>query len=1100
MNLFFHHRIVAVATISAAFFFAAPVFAKVLLLSHFNDSFNHVQAAETAPLHGSTENTGIGAGYSYTDSMPAVGGLNLRTGGFIGYRTSGNLLPEEGTIMFRFKLSHPYIKGPKTEYIFTLGAGPRTVDCWKNTIVISWGGWNNRLNCSIIDQEGKATGTAADTSFWQPDTNWHQIVFSWSRSNRRITLYIDGRLIDRKDNVTAFPSQFPPYMFLGTLNGWHEWGPHQYDELLILDRECDELEAAAAYERKTEFPATYDFKPSTLIQPIPLGDAAVTSFADDRAADRKGGWTDQGPDTDRHDLKPGNVTLQGMPFVIGDRCIVLANSERDYFPKIKTISIGGRWEELLFVQCGAWVMTPGKTCGYYDVHYVDGTVVSIPLVTLDNIGDWSEPVDIERARTVLPGTGGFRKKSGAFLFAWKNPHPNKEIASITFRSAMDEAMPILIALSGVKPGSGLSHALDLMTRIRKNEVGKFNELGKTYQSELARIPKLRKTLEQLQPTTEQRKSFYGREAQRLHEEAIIYMREIERNREYFEKAITGKKYDATINLEKHVGYLGYLSPLIERIRSNLARTKKTHLMTPTIPATLPQSAISAPATERWEIIMNGPWETCGGTPDFCNDKWSPVIVPNVFHDKLQQRWLRRKVVIPPGMSNRKLRLFFECSPYITEVYVNRKFVGRHIGLEPFALDVTNAAASGRENEIMVFVAGKTCLFNGNDNGFSYPSSHTWNYGILQDVVLQCMPQVSIDHPYVYLDQDNQLHFRGKIAGAADSAGYTLEVTLGRSDRQETFGPFPVTLDQNNTFEMKTPWAKPLLWGIGGKYGAPNLFHATYTLRHGQQTVDKHTFRTGFAQFTIEQRLSFALNGKRLFLQGDHYWTSEGHEGATSRAFMMRYFRLLRAANFNITRDHHLGSGNIYNAALDVADELGFLLEPEAANSGTPTLVRSRNYTDPVFRHNLENYRRGMALKLRTHPSVVLYSGSNEIFQTVDPLIDQSAEVFADLEKVFHEVAPHIQLTEQGSNWRKEFPTVDVHYSLGKAFADWNRLGDKPAIHGEYNFMQGYYFDMQNPNPVVAAKGMQATAKAFRQRIAYEKSNGLAGTMPFQPFI
>lgn len=1099
MNCFYYRSIVAIMVIGAVVMSSAPAFAKVLFLAHFNDSFNPVVAADKSQptAHGKAENTGIGAGYPYEDSMPAVGGLNLHSGGFVGYPTAGNLRTDEGTIMFFVKLSHPYVEGPKIEYIFSIGNGPGTVDVWKNTIAISWGGWSNRLSCSIIDAEGKATGVTADTSFWHPDANWHQVVFSWSRSNRRVSLFIDGRLVDRKENVTTFPSQFSAKMFLGALNGWHEPAPHQYDELLILDQECDEAEAAAAYERKKEFPIEYKFNTTSLFRPLPLGDAATTPFADEQAADRKGGWTDQGSDTDRKDMPRGKVSLLGIPFVIGDRCIVLANSERDYYPKSKNISIGGRWEGLLFVQCGAWVMTPDKVCGSYEINYEDGSSLSVPLITEKNIGDWVSDMDIELARTVLPGTGGYRKKSGAFLFYWQNPHPEKTISSIDFRSSMDDAMPILIAISGVVPGAALSSSLNLLTGIRKNELARFTNLARTYRQAIKEMEAYREKLQSVKITDKQRLSFYGREAQRLLEEADIYLKEIAAWEEQLEKAIESKQYKTAVDLEKQLGYIRYLPGIIGRITKNLSMADNARLMTPLTVTAKAQSPVIPPSGMRYEIVLNGAWQSSTGTPDLCSEQWSQIIIPQNFNDKTQNRWLRRMVSIPAG--TKKLRLRFECAPCITEVYINRSFAGRHIGQEPFDIDITDIAVPGHENEIMIFSAGKSLLYNGPDNGFSYPGSHTWNYGPVQDVILQGMPNTSVDCPYAWLDQDNQLHFWGKLHGASEQSVYSLEINMSHPNRQENFGPFVLSPDNQCEFKVSVPWANPLLWGIGGEYEAPNLFRVTYTLKRGTQIVDQHTFRTGFARFSVADVRYFSLNGHRLFLQGDHYWVSEGHEGATSRAFMMRYFRLLRDANFNITRDHHLGPGNTCNAALDVADELGFLLQPEAVNSGAPTMIRSRNYSDPVFRRNMEIYRRGIAMKLRTHPSVVIYSGSNEIFQTIDPLIEHSSATIVDMEKVFHEVAPHIQLTEQGSNWRKEFPTVDVHYSMGKAFSNWNKLGDRPAIHGEYNFMQGYYFDMQNPNPAIATAATKATAMAYKERIAYEKANGLAGTMPFPAF-
>ncbi len=1103
MSLIFRLTITVSLNISIFTLMCVSVNAKVLLFSHFNDSTKaqlSANGAINARFKCKPGSVCIGAGYPYANSMPAVGGLDLKQGGSVCYPSAGNIYPDEGTFAFWFKLKSKYVKGPKIQRLFNTCTGPNKNDTWKNTMIMSWGGWNNQICCTLIGPDGKGKSVAYDTAGWQPDTRWHRIAFSWSESQKRISLFIDGRLVSCKENVKNFPDKLPAYIVIGARNRWHEYASHSYDELIILDHAINELEASADFNRKYEYTPTYSFSSSKYIKPIPLGEAACTPFQDEVAADQQGGWTDQGPKTDRRDMPHGKVKLLGMPFYIGKKCIALANSARDYFPTKKTITVKGRWDGFLFVQCGAWVMSPGKICGYYDINYKDGSKKSIPIITRENIADWVEVDDIAHARTVLHGKGGFRGKSGAFLYYGKNPNREKTVKSITFRSTVQEALPILIALSGVKYRSGMTQTLTHLTCIQKDKQGHFNELSKTYNANVAKLDNYEEALEKLIPSGNQLKSFYGREAQRLITEAHLYINEIKRNKSDITNAIKAHNFQMEINIEKHIGYLAYLPPMITRIKDYLAKADKAEIMQPLLPASLPKIAMNAPDSTRADMVLNGQWEIIeNADPDALKGTWKPAIIPGNINHKFRYAGLRRKIIIPKNWKNKKLRVCFGCAPYIAEIYINRDFAGRHIGMEPFEVDISDKAVPGRENELMVFITSKVLLSNKERKGYSYPCGPKWTFGIHQDVIIKSMPKVSVDFPYAWLSQDNKLNFWGKISGTNDFSGYSLTVEFANPKHNESFGPFELAPEKNGKFRCQTVWSNPLLWGIGGTYGKPNLFNVTYKLLHKGKIIDIHTFRTGFTKFIVQKKLNFALNGKRIFLQGDHYWVSEGHEGATSRAFMMRYFKILRNANFNITRDHHIGAGNIYNCALNVADELGFMLEPEAISGGAPKLIKSRNYSDPVYRENLKTYHQGMARKLRTHPAVVIYSGSNEIFQVIDPLIDQTAQIYVEMEKAFSQVAPHIMITQQGSNWRKEFRTADVHYSMGKAFKDWKNTGKRPGIHGEYNYMQGYYFNMQHADPAIAEKAMKATAAAYRERIAFEKANGLAGTMPFPAF-
>ncbi len=63
------------------------------------------------------------------------------------------------------------------------------------------------------------------------------------------------------------------------------------------------------------------------------------------------------------------------------------------------------------------------------------------------------------------------------------------------------------------------------------------------------------------------------------------------------------------------------------------------------------------------------------------------------------------------------------------------------------------------------------------------------------------------------------------------------------------------------------WADPVLWGIGGKYGEPEMYDLVTDVVVDSRIVDRHVQPFGFREFWVHYT-DFFLNGKRIILQGD----------------------------------------------------------------------------------------------------------------------------------------------------------------------------------------------------------------------------------------
>lgn len=394
-------------------------------------------------------------------------------------------------------------------------------------------------------------------------------------------------------------------------------------------------------------------------------------------------------------------------------------------------------------------------------------------------------------------------------------------------------------------------------------------------------------------------------------------------------------------------------------------------------------------------------------------------------------WFRSEFKVPESFAGKKIWLTFKGINYRAAVWVNGKQVAdtsRMVGMfEQFTLDVTNAVKAGSSNVLAVKIypldtpglpapPQTTGLGDFGPNGGPtgdigknvtmlcsvgwdwIPAVRDRNIGIWLPVYLTASGSVTINKPHVVTDLPDlpdTTHANIKVSFTlANHSGKKENGKLAMTIRPENFTGSSVTYTKNISLkagesrEVKiTPkeasglsMNDPHLWWPVN-YGKPNLYHLTLIYSTGDSISDSQDLNFGIRTVSshVKQvngwaRRDFYVNGRRINLVGGA-WVPDMMLNRDT----MRYeneLKLWKNANLNLVR---IWGGGIAppDPFFESADRLGLLVwqdfwitgDTQGAFKGSPDWPLQGN----VFKKNMIS----TILRLRNHPSLLLWTGGNE---------------------------------------------------------------------------------------------------------------------------
>jgi beta-galactosidase len=318
-------------------------------------------------------------------------------------------------------------------------------------------------------------------------------------------------------------------------------------------------------------------------------------------------------------------------------------------------------------------------------------------------------------------------------------------------------------------------------------------------------------------------------------------------------------------------------------------------------------------------------------------------------------------------------LYFEGSNISTKLYVNKKFVGEHIGgYVGFKFDITSFIKENKSNEILIRV----------DNSYNtdiIPSQKADFFiygGITRDVWLEKIPLSNLQDLKITTPNVNS-----NSASIKAAVAYTIENNKEASSIEiNVFAPktnklvSTIKKDLNNaskTIDLELPnVTNPQLWSPD----EPNLYSVEVNLIRSNKIIDQLKDKIGFRWFEFKPNGPFYLNGKRLLLRGTH--RHEDHAGVGPAMSNDQHYKDMASikemgANF-VRLAHYPQDPEVYKAC----DELGLIVWDELpwCRGGMGEEKWQANTQRLLEEQIKQNFN---------HPSIFFWSLGNEFYWLPD---------------------------------------------------------------------------------------------------------------------
>ena len=256
------------------------------------------------------------------------------------------------------------------------------------------------------------------------------------------------------------------------------------------------------------------------------------------------------------------------------------------------------------------------------------------------------------------------------------------------------------------------------------------------------------------------------------------------------------------------------------------------------------------------FFTNSKRESKSDLVEYDFDKMDSILVPGDWNTQKENLfyyegtvWFKKSFNYSKSKNTNRVFVYFEASNYETDVYLNGKKLGKHIGgFTPFNFEITNLLKE-KDNFLIVKVDNKR-------KKDAVPTLNTdwWNYGgITRDVKLIETSETFVEDYFIQLDPNNNNRIMGELTLNGESKKQAkVQISIPELNIVKDF-----KTDENGSFSIDINSKKIKYWSLEDPY----LYNVIIKTKE-----DKIKDQIGFR--TIKTKGSqILLNEKSVFLKG-----------------------------------------------------------------------------------------------------------------------------------------------------------------------------------------------------------------------------------------
>ncbi len=375
-----------------------------------------------------------------------------------------------------------------------------------------------------------------------------------------------------------------------------------------------------------------------------------------------------------------------------------------------------------------------------------------------------------------------------------------------------------------------------------------------------------------------------------------------------------------------------------------------------------------------------------------NDReWEEINLPHTWNaeDAFDEEdgfyrgvgWYAKQLEIPSEWEGKTVFIKFEGSNQITEVFLNGKSIGNHIGgYTAFGFDLSADLKYGGSNTLAVKVD------NSHDENIPpLRADYTFYGGIYRNVRLIVTNPVHFDLSNNASDgvfittpevsgQNALVTIQGTVRNSsAQKKSVVVETSVLDKDNQVVaVKSSKITINPNSKSDFTHTGLQvksPILWSPESPY----LYRTITRVKEDTRTAgvfDMLEIPVGLRWFEFDNNGAFMLNGKPLKLIGSNRHQDFPDLGnALPDDYHINDYKQIKEMGFNFVRlAHYPQAPEVYR----ICDEIGLLVWSEIP-------VVSSITNSEAFTQNSLNMQREHIRQTRNHPSIILYGYMNEVF-------------------------------------------------------------------------------------------------------------------------